>query len=399
MGFLPFASGGGAHLAPATATAQTLNWSDPLTWSGRLPGRRDVVQVPAGRSLVIDQDIDVAALEVAGEVRFADRDLNIECDGILVTRGGVLRAGSDGKPFRHRLNLTLGCTPERELIDGLGSKFLAAVDGGRIELIGPRRSSWGILGDTVAPGAIVIRMAEPTDWVAGDRIAVASGGAELPLVEERTVFGVSPDGRHITLDAPMQHRHLGHNGRVKNALPGAVARVALLTRSIVVEGDASAARTSLGAHCIIAGHAPGEPFPEAAQGSVGRFVGVEFRRMGQFNRSNRYPLYWHANGDVPGNEMVDCVIHSSFQRGVVVAETRGVRVHGNVVHKPLGHGFIVDQADQAQDVATMLTTNLTIRPRRVRFADPAMRDLYERRPRSLWISDTRRSVGDTTPTE
>jgi hypothetical protein len=133
------------------------------------------------------------------------------------------------------------------------------------------------------------------------------------------------------------------------------------------------------------------------RGSVGSFVGVEFRRMGQFNRSGRYPLYWHANGDVPGNQLVDCVVHSSFQRGVVVAETRGVKIHGNVVHKPLGHGFIVDQADQAQDVATMLSTNLTIRPRRVRFADPAMRDLYERRPRSLWISDSRRPIGEGVP--
>jgi hypothetical protein len=184
---------------------------------------------------------------------------------------------------------------------------------------------------------------------------------------------------------------------VRNAPPGAIAKVALLSRSIVIEGDASAARNSLGAHCIIAGHAPGEAFPEESRGSVGSFTGVEFRRMGQFNRSARYPLYWHANGDVPGNQMVDCVVHSSFQRGVVVAETRGVKIHGNVVHKPLGHGFIVDQADQAQDVATMLSTNLTIRPRRVRFADPAMRDLYERRPRSLWISDSRRPIGEGVP--
>jgi hypothetical protein len=396
MGFLPFSSGGGASLAPATVAnpLQTMAWSDPLTWSGRLPGPRDVVQVPAGRTLLVDQDIDVAALEIAGTVLFAPRDIQVECDGILVAGGGVLRAGGIEQPFAQRLTFTLGCTPERELIDGLGSKFLAAVDGGRIELIGPRRTSWVVLGDTVAPGAIVLRVSEPVDWVAGERIAIASGGPELPLVEERTVFGVSPDGLNVTLDAPMQHRHLGQHGRVRNALPGAIARVALLSRTIVVEGDASAARNSLGAHCIIAGHAPGEPFPENSRGAVGSFVGVEFRRMGQFNRSGRYPLYWHVNGDVPGNQMIDCVIHSSFQRGVVVSETRGVKIHGNVVHKPLGHGFIVDQADQAQDVATMLTTNLTIRPRRVRFADPAMRDLYERRPRSLWISDSRRPIGE-----
>jgi hypothetical protein len=61
-----------------------------------------------------------------------------------------------------------------------------------------------------------------------------------------------------------------------------------------------------------------------------------------------------------------------------------------VVFKPLGHGFIIDHTE---DAAAVMTTNLTIRPRRVRFADPAMRDLYERRPRSVWIADRTPSEG------
>lgn len=391
MGFLPFSSGGGACLAPAPApgAGATLAWSDPRTWTGRLPGPRDVVQVPAGRHLRVDQDIRVAALEIAGELSFAERDLRVECNGILVTGGGVLRAGSDARPFAHRLTLTLGSTPERELIDGLGSKFLAAVDGGRIELSGPRRKGWVLLDETASPGAIVLRLSAPVDWEVGERVAVASGGPELPLVEEFGVFGLSADGCHVTLDTPLRHRHYGQRGRLRNAPASTVARVALLSRSLVIEGDPQSARTSLGAHCMIAGFVPGEPFSENARGSVGRFVGVELRRMGQFNRSGRYPLYWHANGDAPGSQLVDCVIHSSFQRGVVVAGTRGLRMLGNVVYKPLGHGMIVDEADRLQDVVGMLTTNLTIRPRRVRFADPAMRALYERRPRSLWICGAR----------
>ncbi len=390
MGFLPFLSAGGASLVPTTAAdpAAPMSWSDPNTWHSRLPGPRDVVRVPAGRVLIIDQDIEAAALEVEGEVRFAERDLRVACHGILVSGAGVLRAGSPEQPFGHRLNFVLGGAHERELIDGLGSKFLAAVNGGRIELNGPRAPGWTLLDDSAAPGTIVLRLPQPVDWHEGDRIVVASGGPELPLIEERTIFAVAADGRHLSLDAPLRHRHHGQNGRVRHAR-AAIARVARLSRQIVVEGDASAAINSIGAHCMIAGRAPGEPFAEPARGSVGSFVGVEFRRVGQFNRSGRYPLYWHANGDTPGSQLVDCVIHSSFQRGVVVSESRGVKIHGNVVHKPLGHGFIVDQADRAIDMATMLSSNLTIRPHAVRFADPAMRELCERRPRSLWISDKR----------
>lgn len=388
MGFLQFSSVGGATVAPAAAEtavlADALPWSDATTFGGVRPTSRDVVRVPAGRTLLIDQDVDVAALEISGTVIFAPRDTHVRTSGILVSGNGVLRAGDAEHAFDHRLAFTLSGGIDRELIDGLGSKFMAAVDGGSIELFGRRRPGWVVLGDTVAPGAIILRLNEPVDWSAGDRIAIASGGVDLPLVEERTVFGVTADGLRVTLDAPVQHRHLGRNARVRNTLSGAIAKVVLLSRSIVIEGDVGSTRSGYGAHVMIAGHAPNEPSTEAAGGSRGCFIGVEFRRVGQFNQPGRYPAHWYENKIARGSVLADCVIHQSFQRGVVVTGTRGVRLHGNVVYKPLGHGFIIDQSE---DSASILTTNLTVRPRRVRFADPAMRAMYERRPRSVWFAD------------
>jgi hypothetical protein len=58
-------------------------------------------------------------------------------------------------------------------------------------------------------------------------------------------------------------------------------------------------------------------------------------------------------------------------------------VQGNVVYRPLGHGFIVDHADEG---AALVTTNLVIRPRVVRYADPAMRAMCEYRPRAVWFA-------------
>jgi hypothetical protein len=60
-----------------------------------------------------------------------------------------------------------------------------------------------------------------------------------------------------------------------------------------------------------------------------------------------------------------------------------VRLHGNVVYRPLGHGFIVEQPDEG---ASLVTANLVIRPRVVRFADPAMRAMCEHRPRAVWFA-------------
>lgn len=389
MGFLGISRvvGGGAIVSPAPALpvrADVLRWSDPATWAGVLPRARDVVRVPAGCTLLVDQNIEVAALEVMGTLLFAPRHMTVRAKGILVGGPGILRAGDAEHPFTHRLVFTLSGFADRELVDGLGTKFLAAVHGGSIELFGRRRPGWVALGDTVAPGAVVLRMSEPVDWSPGDRIGIASGGVDLPVVEERGVFSVTTDGRTVTLDSPVQLKHLGHTARVRGARSTSVTKVVLLSRSIVIEGDMRSTRGGYGAHVMVAGHAPGAQGTDPAGGSRGCFVGVEFRRVGQWNYPGRYPVHWFQNRDPRGSLLADCVIHQIFQGGVVATGTRGLRLHGNVVYKPLGHGFIVDQSD---DSAAVVTTNLVVRPRPARFADPSMRAIHDRQPRGVWLAE------------
>ena len=126
----------------------------------------------------------------------------------------------------------------------------------------------------------------------------------------------------------------------------AVAKVALLSRSIVVEGDESSTAGGFGAHCLIGSGTP-EAAGEGARTSSGRFRHVEFRRMGQFNRGERFPLQWIANGDSTASCAIDCLIHQSFQRGVVVAGSPHVRLAGNVVYKPYGHAYVIEHTDDA----------------------------------------------------
>lgn len=359
-----------------------LRWSDPATWAGRPPGRSDIVHVPAGRSLLIDQDVDVAALLLHGSATVAPRDIAIRTAGILVAHGGSLRAGEPDRPFQHRLTVTLCQSAKVEAMVGVGGKFLVAAEGGTIEMNGTRRVGWSILADTVFPGGVVLKLTEPVDWRVGDRLVIASGGADLPLVEERVVVALASDRLKVTLEQPLKHRHLGRNAPVLGALPGTIGKVALLSRDIVVEGDDSSEHSSNGAYCLISPQLE-ETVASAPQPASARFTGVEFRRMGQFNRPGRFPVYWHGNGASEQSAIVNCVIHRSYQRGVVVAGSAGVRIQGNVVYRPLGHGFIVDHPD---DGGSLVTTNLVIRPRVVRYADPAMRAMCEHRPRAVWFA-------------
>jgi hypothetical protein len=381
MGFLEYLSVG---VAPAPAPLETFpgnaeRWSDAAVWSGTAPGSGDAVTVAEGRTLVIDQDVDIGSLTVHGTVIVARRDIAIRAGWILVSGRGTLAAGTAEQPFRERLTITLrgdsAASPHREL----GSKFLAAVNGGTIDLHGDARASWVPLGPSTAPGHDTVRLDQPVDWRAGERIAVASG-ADHAVIEEHTIAEVAADCLTIKLDTPMTHRHHGRQAAVRHVLPGSLAKAVLLARNIVVEGCEASERDSVGAYCLIAG-GPGE-VPGTVRRSIGRFSGVEFRRMGQFNRPGRYPLHWHNNGDAADSFVVGCLVHRSYQRGIVTVGSRRVRISGNVVVKPYGHGYIVEAED---DSPQLVTTNLALRPRVARFADQGMRRFCEHRPRPFWI--------------
>jgi hypothetical protein len=335
------------------------------------------VRIERGHTIILDQDIDVGSIDIEGTLLVAPRDTKVRAGWILVHDEGRLCAGDSERVFRQRLTITLCAGDAVRPHATLGSKFLAALDGGTIDLHGEQRLMVP-LGATAAPGHCSIRLAQPVDWRVGECVAVASGH-DHALVEERTILDVGPDCMTLTLDRSVAHRHHGQHAALQHVMPGSVGKVVLLERSIVVEGCVESERASQGGYCMIAASAqPGIPGRRA----IGRFSGVEFRRMGQLNRPGRYPLHWHNNGDAAESCVSGCLVHRSYQRGIVTVGSRHVRINGNVVLKPYGHGYIVESEDNSPQ---LVTTNLALRPRVVRFTDSAMRSYCEVRPRPFWI--------------
>ena len=378
MGYLEFQATGGPPAPADIFPDGAQRWSDEETWDGAPPATGAAVRIEAGRIIVLDQDIDVGSLDIEGTLLVESRDLQLRAGWILVRGNGRLAAGTAERAFRERLTITLcareGVQPHAEL----GTKFLAALDGGTIDLHGKQRSSWVPLGSTVAPGHNLVRLAQPVDWQPGERIAIASG-QDHSLVEERTILDVGGDCLTLTLDRAVAHRHHGQHAPMHHALPGSIAKVVLLERNVVVQGCEESDRASQGGYCMIAASML---TPVQGRRAIGRFSGVEFRRMGQFNRPGRYPLHWHNNGDAAESLVSGCLIHQSYQRGIVAVGSRHVRISGNVVLKPFGHGYIVESEDNSPQ---LLTTNLAVRPRVARFADSGMRSYCEHHPRPFWI--------------
>jgi hypothetical protein len=388
MSFVGFSAAGGSHAAHDAGigdagAANARAWSDPAAWGGRVPAPDDDVVVGPGRTIVVDGDVCVRSITVFGTLLFAPRDLTLRTRWILVD-GGTLRAGSAESPHEARLTIGLAGSASDRDVRGLGTKFLAAVRGGTIGLHGRLFRSWVPLGASTAAGCNAIRVAQPVDWPRGAAIAIASGGTELPLVEERRIDAVGRDRLTLMLDRPLQHRHAGVESPLR-APASTLGKVALLDRSIVVAGDDASAERGFGAHCLIGSRLP-DAGDDGARASIGRFRGVEFRRVGQFNRRDRFPLHWCDNGDSTASCVIDCVIRESFQRGVVITGSPHVRIAGNVVYKSFGHAYVIEGA---ADAAQITGSNLAVRPRVVRFVDPGLRSLHEHHPRAFWFGPQR----------
>ena len=382
MGFLEFLAAGAAPEAAAADEYpnDAMRWSDPHTWGGNLPAQRRSGHVDVGRTLIIDQDVDVGSLHIKGTAIVERRDISIGAEWILVEGAGALIAGSAEQPFKQRLHITL-CSSASEQSCICASAAWAASFWRRSmaerSICMAKRAPHGCRWAT-APRPATTRCA----WRSRSTGAPASALRSLraPTIacskNERSTMS-APIALRFAWQQPVWHRHHGKHAPLRHVLPGSIGKVVLLSRNIVIEGCADSERNSVGAYCMIAGTAD-----NPARHSIGRFSGVEFRRMGQFNRPGRYPLHWHDNGDAADSSVIGCLIHQSYQRGIVTVGSRHVRISGNVVMKPYGHGYIVESEDNSPQ---LVTTNLALRPRVVRFADQKMRSYCEHRPRAFWI--------------
>jgi hypothetical protein len=138
-------------------------------------------------------------------------DLSLDAKWILVRgRHAALRIGTEASPFSQRAVITMHSRRDtaRE-IPGYGAKNIA-VRYGTLDLHGlPKTPTWTRLGATAEAGSITIILAEPTNWQAGDKIAIASSVWGPEQVEDRFISSVSSDGATLTLDRPLQFTHWG----------------------------------------------------------------------------------------------------------------------------------------------------------------------------------------------
>ena len=374
-------------------------WSDPTIWrGGLLPGPGDLVVISSGTVVQLDTNASTASLTISGpgavlsclrnrdlpptSLRSGDFALVLDVTTVLlVERGGCFSCGAgdcqgESEQYAGRLTIRLGGggrsdnaasgPPPTSAEEDM--RTLLVRDGGALYLSGSVRApAITRLAVHARPGdtSIVVSDAavasSPWGWQPGDLIAIAPTDYAPSQTEFRTVVEVlrtsaaMPDASKpaaslppqatLQLDKPLAYAHNGRrldipgspNG-AGNFVVDARAEVALLSRSIVIEGVSENA-SGLGGDVKIVGRSS-------------RLVAkwTEFRFLGRRGHLGRYPL--HLHGAAEGAVIAGVSIHDSYQRGVVLHCTNGAQVSDTVVAGVPGFAFMLEDGAEENNTFT-----------------------------------------------
>jgi cell migration-inducing and hyaluronan-binding protein len=319
--------------SPSPSPGGQQRWSDPATWGGSVPAAGAQVTIPAGKSVLLDiSPPALKSLTVDGTLVFADQDLNLSADWIMVH--GTFQIGTEARPYTNRATMTLTGSNAGESIDGMGTKVLGVM-GGTLELHGEARTSWTRLAQSATAGARTLTLEQPVNWRAGDHIVVASTDYNPAQAEELVIGSIS--GTTVQLQTPLRYGHWGQTETIAGQTISERAEVGLLTRNILIQGDAGSETAGFGGHVMV--HTTG----------VTHIEGVELYRMGQRRALGRYPFHWHLVADATGSYFNNSAVHHSFNRCVTIHGSNRALVRGNVAYDAVGHCYFFEDGAETKN--------------------------------------------------
>lgn len=273
---------------PKGRPANFLRWSKIDDWAGTEPmyggyGRRlpkngsdvkiqkdwymlaDIVELPYLNKLLVEGTLEI-------EDHGPGKGVVINASVVFITGGLIV--GWPDKPYLSNLLISLQgdvYSEEYEPTRGVnvGSKAIAVF--GFLWLHGkPKAVSWTKLSETAEAGDRFLILAEPVDWTVSDEIVITSTTVEPQQTEKFFITAISQDKRNLTLNAPLQYKHIAESHTAGNWTYTLATEVGLLTRNIVLEGannPSGAWSQSFGGRVLVVGSA--------------RIEYVEFKRCGQ----------------------------------------------------------------------------------------------------------------------
>ena len=181
------------------------------------------------------------------------------------------------------------------------------------------------------PNILILDQSVENKWMPGSEVLVTShtpdwDGHQVRVIQDVLPHTADPSFVQLKLDSPIP--------RPTTVLEDArfAVEVALLSRNIVFEGEASETRPLVGGHLWFL-HTP----------LVNQYIeGIDIRNFGQQGILGRYPIHFHFCGDSSAALVSKNTIRHSNQRAIVIHGTHNVKVHENVVFDTKGHAIMLE---------------------------------------------------------
>ena len=380
-----------AKSATIAPTGSNLKWSLASSWKdGIKPQAGDEVTIPEGRSMILDQDVDVKYISVLGSlVVDVTKNINIRTEFIMVMGSSALfQWGTEANPYLMKGVITLvGNNPAATIpMHGGASKAIIVMDGAKLELHGQKKTSWTSLASSTSRSAPKITISSnQTNWEKGDVILISPSRFSENEGEKRIITDVSADNKVFTLDKPLDFPHIGTTKTYTRAKDGKTwtadmrAEVGLLSKNIKIQGDDFSETNGYGGHIMIMSN------------GIAHVENVELFRMGQKSVLGSYPFHWHLLQEKgAGQYFKNNSVHISYNRAITIHGTESTLVENNFFYDHIGHGVFLENGSERFNVIRGNVVLLTRRPLAGEELTPSDNELnivQNRSPASFWITN------------
>lgn len=195
----------------------------------------------------------------------------------------------------------------------------------------PYLPTWVRLSQSANKDDTKIRLQSAVDWEPGQHILlVTTVMLDVPSShqnEDRRIEAVEDGGKTLVLDQPLQYLH--YAGEEYQG------EVALLSRSIVIQGDEASEDTKKGANTM------------CKRGATCQLSYAQAFRAGQFNVVGRYPFHFHMMKNIQQNSFFHGIsVYKSYFRAFTIHGTSGATLSNSVAYDITGTAVYMEDASE-----------------------------------------------------
>jgi hypothetical protein len=233
-------------------------WHDATVWpNGILPDSASTITIPFNTSILVTscsltQGAVYQSIVVpeSSSLIFADAPIRMRLRNLLVQ--GKLLLGSPSCRLKSKIIIEFvgPKTASNEMGGNFGSKGIAVSSSGSIDIHGYLfHPTWTRLSSAIIPGDDRVYLADAVNWHVGQKIVVATSiykDFEMDQNEVVTIVSVSDDGKVLQVSPAFAFSH--YSGIEYQT------EVGLLSRRIVLQGDAQSEDEKFGGHIMVRFH-------------------------------------------------------------------------------------------------------------------------------------------------